>query len=91
LFLTIHKIGEVAKQLDKYYSHDCPVAVVYHASWPDQIVITGTIENIAQKVKDSGITKTAMVIVGHALAKPNTESKLYNSQFSHGYRKGSDK
>lgn len=91
LFLTIHKISEVAKQLENYYGQDCPVAVVYHASWPDQIVITGTIEDIAKKVEDSGITKTAMVIIGQALAKPNTESKLYDSRFTHGYRKGSDK
>ena len=91
LFLSIHKIGEVAKQLDKYYGKDCPVAVVYHASWPDQIVIKGTIKDIAGKIENSGITKTAMVIVGHALDKPETESKLYDSHFTHGYRKGSDK
>lgn len=88
LFLSIHKIGEVTKQLDKYYGQDCPVAVVYHASWPDQIVIKGTIEDIADKVKHSGITKTAMVIIGQALDKPETESKLYDSHFTHGYRKG---
>lgn len=91
LFLSIHKIGEVAKQLDKYYGQDCPVAVVYHASWPDQIVIKATLADIEGKIKDSGITKTAMVIVGHALDKPETESKLYDSHFTHGYRKGSDK
>ncbi len=89
LFLSIHKIGEVAKQLDKYYGQDCPVAVVYHASWPDQIIIEGTIKDIADKIKKSGITKTAMVIVGHALDKPDTQSKLYDSHFTHGYRKGS--
>ncbi len=91
LFLSIHKIGEVAKQLDKYYGENCPVAVVYHASWPDQIVIKGTIKDIADKVKHSGITKTAMVIIGHAIAKPDTASKLYDSHFTHGYRKGSKK
>jgi precorrin-4/cobalt-precorrin-4 C11-methyltransferase len=89
LFLSIHKIGEVAKQLDKYYGADCPVAVVYHASWPDQIVIKGTIGDIADKIKNSGITKTAIVIIGHALARPDTESKLYDSHFTHRYRKGS--
>lgn len=90
LFLSIHKIGEVAKQLDEYYGADCPVAVVYHASWPDQIVIEGTIKDIEGKVAGSGITKTAMVIIGHALARPDTESKLYDSRFTHGYRKGSE-
>lgn len=90
LFLSIHKIGEVAKQLEKYYGHNCPAAVVYHASWPDQIVIKATIKDIAGKIKNSGITKTAMVIIGHALDKPDTESKLYDSQFTHGYRKGAE-
>ncbi|MCK4960021.1 MAG: precorrin-4 C(11)-methyltransferase [Planctomycetes bacterium] len=91
LFLSVHKIGEVAKQLDEYYGADCPVAVVYHASWHDQIVIKGTIKDIEGKVAGSGITKTAMVIVGHALARPDTESKLYDSRFTHGYRKGAEK
>ena len=47
---------------------DCPVAVVYHASWPDQIVIKGTIKDIESKIAGSGIKKTAMVIVGPRLA-----------------------
>ncbi len=90
LFLSVHKIGEVAKQIEEYYGADCPVAVVYHASWHDQIVIKGTIKDIEGKIGGSGITKTAMVIVGHALARPDTESKLYDSRFTHGYRKGSE-
>jgi precorrin-4/cobalt-precorrin-4 C11-methyltransferase len=53
-------------------------------------VIKGAIKDIADKIKDSGITKTAMVIIGHALDKPDTESKLYNSQFTHGYREGTE-
>ena len=88
LFLSIHKIAEVAKQLIQYYGENCPVAVVYHASWPDEIIIKGTLEDIAEKIKDSKITKTAMVIIGHAIAKPETTSKLYDAGFTHGYRKG---
>ena len=91
LFLSIHKIGEVTHQIEKYYGEDCPVAVVYRASWPDQIVIKGTIKDIEARIKDSGIIKTAMVIVGRALDKPETESKLYDSHFTHGFRQGSDK
>jgi precorrin-4/cobalt-precorrin-4 C11-methyltransferase len=91
LFLSIHKISEVVKKLEKYYGNDCPVAVVYRASWPDQIVVKGRIKDISDKIKNSGITKTAMVIVGRALEKPETESKLYNSHFTHGFRKGAGK
>lgn len=90
LFLSTHKIGEVAKQLSEHYGSDCPAAVVFHASWPDQIVIKATLQNIQAETERSGIKKTAMVIVGRTLDRPDTESKLYNSNFTHGYRKGSN-
>jgi precorrin-4/cobalt-precorrin-4 C11-methyltransferase len=46
---------------------DTPAAVVFHASWPDQQVITGTVADIAQKAKDAGITRSALLIVGKAV------------------------
>ena len=90
LFLPIHKLDEVSRQLVPTYGSNCPVAVVYHASWPDQVVIKGSLGDITDKIKGSGITKTAMIIIGHAIAKPDTESQLYSKHFSHGYRTGSD-
>ena len=62
--------------------------VVYRASWPDQEVIDGTIEDIHERVKARGITKTAMIIIGWALDDGNgAVSKLYDKGFSHEYRK----
>ncbi len=43
---------------------DTPAAVIFHASWPDQQVITGTVADIAGKAKDAGITRSALLIVG---------------------------
>jgi len=46
---------------------DTPAAVVFHASWPDQRIISGTVADIAQKAKDAGITRSALLIVGRAV------------------------
>jgi len=48
-------------------SPDTPAAVIFHASWPDQHVITGTVADIAQKATDAGITRSALLIVGKAV------------------------
>lgn len=90
IFLSVHNIGEVAQQLAAYYGADCPIAVVYRASWPDQKILQGTLANIAEAVTASGIGKTAMIVVGRALERQGAVSKLYDSQFSHGYRKRKD-
>lgn len=65
-----------------------PVAVVYKASWPDQKIVTGTLETIAEQVEKAGIHKTALVLVGEFLGDTYTLSKLYDKTFTHGYRKG---
>jgi precorrin-4/cobalt-precorrin-4 C11-methyltransferase len=88
LFLSVQKMEELARSLAKHYGDDCPIAVVYHASWPDQKIIRGTLADIAGKVAREQISKTAMIIVGRALARDIPASKLYDASFSHGHRKG---
>lgn len=88
IFLSAHKIHDVALTLAEYYGCDCPVACVHKASWPDEQVIRGTLADIADKISAAGIRKTAMIIVGHALARDIPVSKLYDSAFSHEYRTG---
>jgi precorrin-4/cobalt-precorrin-4 C11-methyltransferase len=46
---------------------DTPAAVIFHASWPDELVITGTVADIAKKAKNAGITRSALLIVGRAV------------------------
>ncbi len=92
LFLSVDKIDEIAATLGPHYGEDCPAAVVFRASWPDQNVVRGTIGDIAARVHEQGISRTAMVLVGHALQRPLPHaSRLYDPQFTHGYRgKGVD-
>ncbi len=70
-----------------HYNKETPVAVVQKASWPDEKIVRGTLDDISSKVHASGITKTAMIIVGNVLdTKKVTPSKLYDRSFTHEYR-----
>lgn len=65
VFLGVQKVEEVIQKLGR--PSNTPVAVVYHASWKDQKIIRGTVADITSKVKEAGITKSAMIIVGDVL------------------------
>lgn len=88
-YLSVHLLPAIARQAVRGgYKKSTPVAVVYRASWPDQKVIVGTLETIAERVRDEKITRTAIVIVGDVVRPSSYEySKLYDKTFSHGYRK----
>lgn len=88
IYLSTNRVEEIAGELAKSYGADCPAAVVYHASWPDEKIIYGALANIAGKVKAEGISKTALILVGPALGEENQRSLLYDQEFSHGFRKG---
>ncbi|MGF7185768.1 precorrin-4/cobalt-precorrin-4 C11-methyltransferase [Desulfitispora alkaliphila] len=86
IFLSVHMIEDVVTQLSTQYPEATPIAVVEKASWPEERVVTGTLETIAAAVKKAGITKTAMIMVGDFLDSEYERSKLYDPQFSHCYR-----
>ncbi len=65
VFLGTDRFGEVTQKLR--CPPDTPAAVVYHASWPDQKIVRGTVSDIAKKARDAGITKTALLIVGRVV------------------------
>ena len=89
IFLGIHMIENVVSDLLTHYSKDTPVAVVKKASWNDQLIVKGTLEDISSKVKEAGIEKTAIIVVGNVLDPGDiTPSKLYDAEFTHEYRKG---
>lgn len=90
IFLSVNMIEKVVSGIVPHYGSDTPAAVVYRASWPDEQVIEGTLGDIAGRVREAGITRSALVIVGHVLGDHGTASRLYDSSFSHGHRKGSD-
>ncbi|MDD1696380.1 MAG: precorrin-4 C(11)-methyltransferase, partial [Methanoregula sp.] len=78
IFLGTEKLKEITKKLA--CPKDTPAAVVYHASWPDQKIVRGTVADIAQKAKKEGIEHTALLIVGGVVQpekKDYTRSCLY--------------
>jgi len=87
LFLSVSMLDTITPTLAAEYGAEAPVAVVYKASWPNEKIVRGTLNNIAEKTKAAGITKTALIIVGKVLDKVAAKSLLYDKGFSHGYRK----
>jgi precorrin-4/cobalt-precorrin-4 C11-methyltransferase len=88
IFLSVGMIDSVVEELRQGYSDDTPVAVVYKASWKEELVIEGTIADIAEKVKTAGLKLTALILVGPFLGDPVSRSKLYDAGFTHGCREG---
>ncbi len=89
IFLSVQEIDRVVAKLKKgYQREDVPVAIVYKASWPDQKIVTGTLDTIAEKVKTEKIDRFAQILVGDFIEGDFERSLLYHPEFSHGYRKG---
>jgi len=88
-YLSVHLLSDlVQKAIEGGYKKSTPVAVVYRASWPDQKIITGTLQDITKKVQSEKITRTSIVIIGDVVKPSSYEySRLYDKSFSHGYRK----
>ncbi|MFR5602178.1 MAG: precorrin-4 C(11)-methyltransferase [Lachnospiraceae bacterium] len=86
IFLSVGQMERLSEELGSSYPASTPVAVVYKASWKDQKIVRGTLEDIAEKVKEAGITKTALTLVGGFLGDDYQLSKLYDKHFSHEYR-----
>ncbi len=89
IFLSVSMISELVDELlSGGYCASTPVSVVEKASWPGEKIVEGSLEDIASKVKEAGIKKTAMIVVGDVLkANGGEDSKLYNPSFHHGFRR----
>ncbi|MDR5739378.1 MULTISPECIES: precorrin-4 C(11)-methyltransferase [unclassified Caballeronia] len=78
IHLGVRHIERIVADLVPHYGEDCPVAVVFRASWPDEERVKGTLVDIAQKVRAAGMERTAMIIVGRVLdAHGFADSTLY--------------
>lgn len=90
IFLSVQQIDNVVEKLkDGYKRENVPIAVVYKATWEDEKIVLGTLENISEKVKEEGIKKTAQILVGDFISGDYERSKLYNPEFTHEYRRAS--
>jgi precorrin-4/cobalt-precorrin-4 C11-methyltransferase len=87
--LSIHVLAEVVRRLLPYYGPECPVAVVYRASWPDERIIRGTLSNIVAKMTEQAVERTALILVGEALGRDDfRESALYSVDYRRRFRGG---
>jgi precorrin-4 methylase len=73
--------------LEGGYAPDTPCAVVYRASWPDEQVIECRLRELADRIREAGFTRQALVLVGPGLEAGGTRSHLYSPAFSHSFRK----
>jgi precorrin-4/cobalt-precorrin-4 C11-methyltransferase len=85
--LSVHVLAQVVERLLPSYGPECPVAVVYRASWPDQKILRGTLSDIVARVAQSPVDSTATILVGKVLnARDFRESALYSSDYQRRYR-----
>ena len=87
IFLSVNEIDKVVSILKPVYGSNCPVAIVYKASWKDEKVIISNLSDVADEITQNGIKKTAIIIVGDVLSKNFEYSKLYDKHFNHSYRR----
>lgn len=78
IHLGVRHLARIVDELRPHYGGDCPIAVVYRASWPDEEKIVGTLDDIVGKVQTTSIERTALILVGQVLAADRfAESTLY--------------
>ncbi|MDA8232984.1 MAG: precorrin-4 C(11)-methyltransferase [Magnetospirillum sp.] len=89
IHLSVNNLARVVLDLTPLYGADCPVVVACRVSWPDQILLRGTLADIRRKVKEAGITRTALILVGRVLGESAfTDSRLYAPDHDHVLRPG---
>lgn len=87
IHLSIHVLDTVVERLLPFYGADCPAAVVYRASWPDECVIRGTLATIASEVARHPIERTALIMVGKVVgARDFRDSALYDAAYQRRFR-----
>jgi precorrin-4/cobalt-precorrin-4 C11-methyltransferase len=87
IHLSVANLARVVRALIPHYGENCPAVVACRVSWPDELLIRGALADIRDKVKAAGITRTALVLVGPALAGGLApESRLYAPDHHHSMR-----
>jgi precorrin-4/cobalt-precorrin-4 C11-methyltransferase len=87
IHLSIHVLAELVEELTPYYGADCPAAVVYRASWPDERIVRMPLGTLVGAMRDVKIERTALVLVGRALSADDfRESALYDAAYQRRFR-----
>ncbi|MGN6538147.1 MAG: precorrin-4 C(11)-methyltransferase [Mesorhizobium sp.] len=87
IHLAIHALEQVVAELTPHYGGECPVAIVFRASWPEERIIRGTLATIAEKFADEPVERSAIIFVGPSLAAEEfAESSLYDAHYQRRFR-----
>lgn len=87
IHLSIHVLARVVAELTPFYGADCPVAVVFRASWPDERILRGALSDIEARVSEAPMERTALILVGPALGATDfRESALYDAGYDRRFR-----
>ena len=91
IHLSIHVLDTVVAELVPHYGPDCPIAIVYRASWPDERVVRGTLGTIVGLFEAAAVERTALILVGAVLSATTfAESALYNPDYRRRFRPDRD-
>jgi precorrin-4/cobalt-precorrin-4 C11-methyltransferase len=92
IHLSIRNLGYVEAALTPHYGPDCPVAIVFRATWPDEQIILTTLAGMRARVREAKITRTALVFVGAVFGPARAaQSRLYAAGFAHVLRNAGKK
>lgn len=86
IHLSVHVLDKVIDELTPHYGPDCPVAVVWRASWPDERVVRATLKTLQTEI-GAEMERTALILVGHAIGSEDFgESRLYAGDYDRRFR-----
>jgi precorrin-4/cobalt-precorrin-4 C11-methyltransferase len=84
IHLSVRNLARIVRELAPHYGADCPVVVIYRATWPDETIVRGTLADIREKVRDAKITRTALIFVGRVMVGGDfDDSRLYAADHRH--------
>jgi precorrin-4/cobalt-precorrin-4 C11-methyltransferase len=87
IHLSINNLAKVVRDLAPHYGADCPCVIAYRVTWPDELILRGTLATIREMAKASGITRTALILVGRDLGSHGAaQSRLYAADHDHVLR-----
>jgi len=87
IHLSVHVLEKVVARLLPHYGAECPVAIVFRASWPDERIVRGSLSDIVERIRHEPIDRTATILVGPVLAAEDfRESALYSPEYQRRYR-----
>jgi precorrin-4/cobalt-precorrin-4 C11-methyltransferase len=87
IHLAIHALPKIVETLTPVLGADCPMAIVERATWPDERKVTGTLGDIVARAAPLGMERSALVLVGRALAEEGfRDSALYDPDYRRRYR-----